>query len=119
MDKNTIEHKTIIEKTFISIDNNHKIMVKTENELASFEIIEFNTEKIITFLTLLKTICEYFSKNNIKNIVQTINRNDFKEFSRSKIISDIHGLENIVIMTPSNVFVLEITDALGIGAMKI
>ena len=116
MDENTT--KPIIDKAFISIDKNHAINIKIEHEFANFEIIKFDNNKIITFLNLLKTICEFMGENNIKNIIQTINRNDYKLFNRSKIISDIAGLENIVIMTPSNVFIFEIMDALGISELR-
>ena len=55
----------LLDKQFVSLDENHKINISIINNIAWFEIIKLKQEEYKTFIYLFKEVIEYFNKNNI------------------------------------------------------
>jgi hypothetical protein len=103
----------IKQKIFTSIDKKHKIKTELEKNYLYFEIQEYDNNNILTFLSMIKEICHYITKNNVEQIIQTIHKNDYELFKNSQII--FKNEDNYLIQTNKNDFLNEICNALGIN----
>ena len=75
----------LLDKQFVSLDENHKINISIINNIAWFEIIKLKQEEYKTFLYLFKEVIEYFNKNNIISINQVIDKESVKYCKLSEI----------------------------------
>jgi len=75
----------LLDKQFVSLDENHKINISIINNIAWFEIIKLKQEEYKTFVYLFKEVIEYFNKNNIISINQVIDKESVKYCKLSEI----------------------------------
>jgi hypothetical protein len=106
-------------RTFVSLNKKSRIDVTCENDLANFEIIEVCFENLLPFMQILLECCLFMKEKNTKYVVQTIKREEFGMFKHSEKIHDDGKLSVIIIKTPIDKFLDELTDVLGIDAIKV
>jgi len=75
----------LLNKQFVSLDENHQINISIINNVAWFEIIKLKQEEYKTFVYLFKEVIEFFSKNNIISINQVIDKESLKYCKLSEI----------------------------------
>lgn len=75
----------LLNKQFVSLDENHQINISIINNVAWFEIIKLKQEEYKTFVYLFKEVIEFFSKNNIISINQVIDKESVKYCKLSEI----------------------------------
>ena len=75
----------LLDKQFVSLDENHQINISIINNIAWFEIIKLKQEEYKTFVYLFKEVIEYFNKNNIISINQVIDKESVKYCKLSEI----------------------------------
>ena len=75
----------LLDKQFVSLDENHQINISIINNIAWFEIIKLKQEEYKTFVYLFKEVIEFFSKNNIISINQVIDKESVKYCKLSEI----------------------------------
>jgi len=75
----------LLDKQFVSLDENHQINISIINNTAWFEIIKLKKEEYKTFVYLFKEVIEFFSKNNIISINQVIDKESVKYCKLSEI----------------------------------
>lgn len=75
----------LLDKQFVSLDENHQINISIINNVAWFEIIKLKQEEYKTFVYLFKEVIEFFSKNNIISINQVIDKESLKYCKLSEI----------------------------------
>ena len=105
-------NKIQLNKTFISLDQNHQINISIIDNIAWFNIINLDYKNCKTFLYLLKDVIIFISENNIEYIKQYIYSVDLDYFKASTIFQ-LNDTEYVV-STHINDFVKEIINVLGI-----
>jgi hypothetical protein len=75
----------LLDKQFVSLDENHQINISIINNIAWFEIKKLKQEEYKTFVYLFKEVIEYFNKNNIISINQVIDKESVKYCKLSEI----------------------------------
>ena len=95
-----------------SLDLNHKINIILNQDIAWFEIKEFNLEHQKTFILLLKDCIEHFIDNNIKFIKQYVNEQDKEYFINSTVLKIDNDLYEVT--SPITSFVGDMISVLGI-----
>ena len=115
---NNLEHTVINEtnielaKVFESPDKKHKITTSIIGEISWFSIDCVDFEYYKTFLLLIKSVLEYFEKNNVKIIKQTICEEDLEYFKKSSYVES--GLSEYTVSTNIIDFISEMINVLGL-----
>ncbi len=102
-----------VEKKFISIDKEHIFNTSILENIVWFQIEQANFANYKTFFLLIKDCVDYFRKNNIQYIKQSILISDAQSFKFSEFvpIDEFMGM----ITTPIEKFIDELVCALGIN----
>jgi hypothetical protein len=74
----------ILEKKFVSVDDNHEFVIKIVDDIAWFSIIRLECSMYRTLILLLKDAILFMHKKNVKYIKQEIMKNDVEFFKNSE-----------------------------------
>ena len=75
----------ILDKKFISLDENHEINISIKDETAWFNIIKLKQENYKTFVYLFKEVIEFLKNEKVKIINQFIDEESVKFCKLSEI----------------------------------